>query len=73
MGDADRDEARNLARFLRLARLAREVDEAQRVVEARRRLDLQLRIDSVRCGQSVDKGTFEAAVATYDEMPVIQD
>ena len=43
------------------------------MVEARQRLDLKLRIDSVRCGQWVDKGASDAAVATYDEMPVIQD
>jgi len=46
MATADRDEAVNLARYLRFARLQRDVADAERADAARRRLEQRLQIDS---------------------------
>jgi hypothetical protein len=48
MAGSDREEARNLGRFLRFAQLRGEVEAARRVDESRQRLELQLRIDATR-------------------------
>ena len=61
MAQAERDEARNLGRFLRFVQLRREVDEAQRVDQARQRLELQLRVDTVRYRALSTGGQWRAA------------
>ena len=61
MAQADRDEALNLDRFLRFAKLRRDVEEADRADAARRRLEQQLRFDAIRYGSYSTASQWRAA------------